>query len=448
MTAARSACLISLGCAKNLVDSETVIPQLLKLGYVVTTEPSEAELIVVNTCGFIESAVQEAIDHLLDAARYKTVGRCRILVALGCMVQRYGKKLAAELPEVDLFLGTSHYRAVGTAVGAFSQGDDRRLYLGPPGGPASADTPRILSTGVGSAFIKIAEGCDNRCSFCMIPRLRGRYRSRTVEDVLHEASRLAAAGAVELNLIAQDVSAFGTDRGEPDDLLRLLSSLEEVDGLQWIRLLYLYPDRIGDGLLRAMAASEKIVPYLDLPFQHVSPSILSAMRRGGEFQRPEEVVRRIRDAVPGVALRTSLMVGFPGETEADFEALLRFVETAKFEHLGVFAYSPEAGSRAARFPGQVAEAVKEHRRDVLLEMQRGISRSLMENLVGSTARVFVCGPHPETDLLLAGRLATQAPEVDGTVIITEGEAEAGRIVTVEIVKAHDYDVEARILLNQ
>lgn len=436
------AALISLGCAKNLVDSESMVKQLIDSGYRMTEAPAEADLILVNTCGFLESAVQEAIGAILDAARYKQSGSCRQLVVAGCMVQRYGKKLLAELPEVDLFLGTSHYHALGTALQALSAGNARKLWIGRPAHVANGAGERVRSTAAHTAYLKIAEGCGNTCSFCIIPHLRGPLRSRPPEGILSEAHRLAAEGVKEINLIAQDTTAYGLDLGMADGLPLLLEKLEMTPGLEWIRLLYSYPDRISERLLRLMAKSSRIAPYLDIPLQHCAPGVLKAMGRAGV--EPEKIIDRIRSILPEVALRTSIMVGFPGETRSDFNMLLRFMERARFDHAGVFAYSAEAGTRAARLPGRPLKKTAEKRRVELLELQREISRSKLEALVGRVLPVLVEGLHPETDLLLSGRLPTQAPEVDGAVIITGGSAEPGSIREVHVTAAHDYDLEGYI----
>jgi len=436
------AALISLGCAKNLVDSENMAKQLLDMGWKMTRVLPEAELIVVNTCGFLESAVQEAIEAILEAAQHKVSGKCSMLIAAGCMVQRYGKKLLREFPEVDLFLGTSHYHALETAVESKLAGNPKRLWIGKPGPVPGIEAGWAISTGSHSAYLKIAEGCGNSCSFCIIPNLRGPLRSRSEADVLTEAARLASAGIKEINLIAQDTTAFGLDRNDPEALPRLLEKLDEIPGPEWIRLLYSYPDRITGRLLYVMANSSKVVPYLDIPIQHCAPAILKAM--GRPPGSPERVIDKIRSAVPGVALRTSIIVGFPGETRAEFKSLLAFMERIEFDHAGVFVYSPEAGTRAARLPGRLGKKRVESRSAALLEVQREISRRKLKLLVGRNLPVLIEGPHPETDLLLAGRLSTQAPEVDGGVIVTSGHAEAGEICRVQIAAAHDYDLEGII----
>ncbi|MDR3554768.1 MAG: 30S ribosomal protein S12 methylthiotransferase RimO [Syntrophobacteraceae bacterium] len=436
------ACLISLGCAKNLVDSETMVKQLVDLGYQMTGEAGEADLIVVNTCGFLESAVQEAIQAVLEAAVHKESGKCSLLVAAGCMVQRYGKKLLQELPEVDIFLGTSHYHVLASAVESKLGGNPKRLWIERP--VRLPEPGRVISTGPHSAYLKIAEGCSNSCSFCIIPNLRGPLRSGMEADILAEAERLSALGIKEINLIAQDTTAFGLERDDPQALPNLLEKLDVTPGpLAWIRLLYSYPERISDRLLAVMAHSAKVVPYLDIPVQHCVPEVLGAM--GRPARSPEGIIEKIRSIVPGIALRTSIMVGFPGETRARFNSLMAFMERVGFDHAGVFAFSPETGTGAARLSGRPAGKTAEGRRAALLELQRDISRQKLEKLVGQSLPVMIEGPHPESDLLAYGRLPTQAPEVDGCVIITDGEVKAGEIRPVRITVSHDYDIEGMIL---
>lgn len=438
------AALVSLGCAKNLVDSEMVVPQLKELGYTMTSEPSQASLIVVNTCGFLQSAVEEAIETILDLAALKTSGTCQLLVVTGCMVQRYGKKLLDLLPEVDALVGTSHYQHMGAIVRAKLQGDSARLWIDTPRHLFTGQALRQRSTPFYTAYLKIADGCSNHCTFCLIPKLRGAYRSREVPDVFREAAHMAAQGVKEINLIAQDITAFGRDRGKPHALEELLGLLEGLAGVEWVRLLYAYPDRVTESLLQCMAGSQKVVPYLDIPFQHCVPHILQAMRCRSDPTDVDEVLGLIRSQMPHITLRTSLMVGFPGESEADFQQLLRFVERAQFDHIGVFAFSPETGSRAARMANQVADEVKERRRRQLLELQQAISRQRLQRWVDRTVPVLVEGLHPETELLLVGRMACQAPEVDGTVIITSGHGEPGQVLPAKITRAHAYDVEGEL----
>jgi ribosomal protein S12 methylthiotransferase len=434
------AALIHLGCAKNLVDSETVVPQVLASGYTMTDDPAQASLILVNTCGFLESAVEEAIETILEASQHKTSGNCACLLVMGCMVQRYGKKLLPLLPEVDLFVGTSHYHEISSILESLPAPSHQRLWIAAPRHVADSRAPRVRSTPGYSAYLKIAEGCSNRCTFCLIPQLRGPYRSRTIGDVMREATQMVAEGVREINLIAQDITAYGGDQGNPAALVHLLGELEALPDLAWLRLLYAYPGRIDEALLKVMAHSTKIVPYLDFPIQHCVPRILQAMHRGEIAPDMPKLIERIRWQVPQIALRTSVMVGFPGESEADFEKLLHFVEDVQFDHLGVFAFSPETGSRAAKLPDQVPEPVKQARREHLLEVQRNISYQRLKRLIGCTLPVLIEGVHPETDLLLVGRLATQAPEVDGVAIITKGTGDAGQIMPLAITAVEDYDV--------
>lgn len=445
MASDQIASIISLGCAKNLVDSETMAAQLLSLGYSMSGSPSEADLIVVNTCGFLQSAVEEAIDTILSYARFKSEGVCRALVVVGCMVQRYGRKLPQLLPEVDLFLGTSHYLDLGKALDAMKGGSTRRIWIGRPGAVIGPIAPRLLSTPPHSTYLRVADGCSNRCAYCMIPRLRGPYRSRKLEDVVREASELIAQGTIEINVIAQDTTAFGLDLGRGNSLLSLIEELEKFPDLKWVRILYTYPERVVEELLATMRSSTKVVPYLDIPIQHCVSRILKAMGRTGGSEALADRIAMIRHYLPDVSLRTSFMVGFPGETEDDFQKLIAFVETMKFDHVGVFAFSAEAGARAARYPEQVDEAVKQERRQTLLDTQRKISRTRLSRFVGRELDVLVEGLHPETELLLQGRTAHQAPEVDGMVIITEGIAETGEIHRALVTGVHDYDIEARLI---
>lgn len=439
------ASLISLGCAKNLVDSEIMVAQLLRSGYCMTEDPAKASVVVVNTCGFLLSAVEEGVQCILEMVECKSSGSCKCLIMTGCMVQRYGKKLAALLPEVDLFLGTSHCHRLAEILFERQAGNERRVWLAAPRHLLDADTPRTRSTPPHTAYLKIAEGCGNSCSFCLIPHLRGPYRSRTIPDLVREAEMMVSEGVKEINLIAQDTAAFGMDREGSPQLIPLLESMERLPGLLWVRLLYSYPDRVTDDLLDWIAQSEKIVPYLDIPIQHSSMKLLEKMRTNGSRVDPRDLVGRVRSKIPSLSLRTSLMVGFPGETEADFQDLLEFLQEAQFDHLGVFAFSPEPGTAAARYHGQLDDTIKEERKRILLEHQQEISRRRLERLVGQVLPVLVEGYHPETNLLLCGRLATQAPEVDGGVLITRGLGIPGEFARARITTAHSYDLEAELL---
>lgn len=441
------AAVVSLGCPKNQVDSRIIAEQLIASGYALTSDPSHAALIVVNTCGFLQSAVEESIDTILRLSRWKEEGVCTGLIVTGCMVQRYGRKLPAALPEVDYFLGTGEV----TRLKQWIFGDPREDLRGavrisrPREVEYAIGSCRVSDGNAASVYLRIADGCNNRCRFCMIPRLRGPLRSRPVEVVLREADALVRAGAVEINLIAQDITAYGADKGGPGNLMGLLAGLERLAGLRWVRLMYVYPEGVTDELLAFMRHSGKIIPYLDIPLQHCVPHILQGMRGRAPKLAAEALVERIRRAVPEIALRTTLMVGFPGETAQDFKALMTFVRRVQFDHVGVFAFSPERGTAAARMASQVSEEEKCDRRNELLAAQAEISKRLLARRVGKSLPVLIEGYHPETDLLLQGRLQSQAPEVDGTVLITAGIATPGRIVPVKITRSHVYDLEGEVL---
>lgn len=440
--------LISLGCAKNRVDSEIVLADLMDKGHRPVDDPEAAELILVNTCAFIQPAVDEAIDTLLEAARFKEEGRARFLIGLGCLPQRYGQDLSAEMSEVDLFIppaslasaGLMIQNLIGTAPGGDGGASDDLLFGGEPF-LYRADTPRALSTSPGSAYVKIAEGCPNRCTYCTIPSIRGAQHSRTVDDVLTELAALAAEGVVEANLVAQDLTAFGSDLDLPGALIELIKGLDGLETApRWVRLLYLNPALVDDDLLAAAAASERVIPYLDVPLQHAAPGMMKRMGRRPPGPDMVEWAHELRRKVPGVALRTTVMVGFPGETEEDFQMLMDFIRRARIDHLGAFAFCPEQGTPAARMGDIVNPETAAGRLDLVLEAQAGVSAAINRERVGQTVDVLVEGPHPESDLLLSGRARFQAPEVDGGVIITAGQGRPGRIQPGRIVEAHQYDL--------
>lgn len=438
--------MVSLGCAKNLVDSENMLGLLRQAGFKLATSPAGVDVAVVNTCGFLQSAVEEAIDTILEMVALKKNGDLRRVVVTGCMVQRYGYKLRRELPEVDAWLGTAALDRIvsgvagktGSGMGAFSL--HRPDYL------ADHTVPRVRSTPFYTAYLKIAEGCSHHCSYCMIPRLRGPYRSRTIDSLLFEAEEMAAQGVREVNLVAQDTTFFGIDRhGAKNTLEDLLRSLVAIEGLDWIRLLYCHPDRISDDLLALMESEEKICPYLDIPFQHVNPGILRAMGRPIHEESPLDLVRRIRKAHRKIYLRTTFMVGFPGETEHMFHELCSFVEEARFHHLGVFVFSPEKGTAAYRLVPRVSPDVAEDRRSLLLQCQAAVSRDLNRELTGQVLSVLIEGAFEETPLLLAGRTAWMAPDVDSRVLINKGSGIPGELMDVRISEAHTYDLIGEIL---
>ena len=432
--------LISLGCAKNLVDSEVMLGELESRGHRIVNDLDEAETVIVNTCGFVEEAKQESIEAILEVARAKTGGDKRLLVA-GCMVNRYGRELEREIPEIDGFIGLDDLRRVGDLVEIGGEA--------PPPSPSHLvfdhTAPRKLTTR-GHAYLKVAEGCDNPCTFCAIPLWRGRFRSRTVADLVAEARELERQGVRELCLIAQDTTRYGEDLGlGRGGMRRLVEELLAATELPWIRFLYAYPTTLDDGLLRLMAAEERFVPYLDIPLQHSHPDILRAMRRGGSETSYLRLVDRARDLVPGIWLRSTFIVGFPGERREHFEHLLDFVRRARFDHLGAFVYSREEGTPAAELGDRVAGATARRRHQRLLEEQRPIALASRQRLVGHRLQVLVEGVCRETEHLLEARHAGQAPEIDGRVLINDGAAPGGSMAEVEITDAWPDDVVGRIV---
>jgi len=434
-------CLVSLGCAKNLVDSEVILGLLSKEGYLLTTDPLRAEILIVNTCSFIEEATREAIETIFQLSRLKKEGRCRLLVVSGCLPQRYGKVLEKELPEVDLFVGTGAFQNLPKLL---SQKPRRKSFLPKSTFLYNESTPRILSTPPFIAYLKIAEGCSNACTFCTVPKIRGSYRSRKLRSVLGEAERLADQGVQELILIAQDTTAYGRDLQDGTNLEKLLKNLVSVEGLRWIRILYSYPrtDNFTDGLLELMAQEEKICPYLDLPLQHIDDEILKRMGRRSKGAEIRSLLQKIRTFLPQVSLRSSLIVGFPGEKEGQFKALLDFVEETQFDHLGAFKYSSEEGTPASRLPHPIVESVKEERLRALMEIQKKISLKKYQGMVGQRNVVLVEGPQRKRGVL-RGRLQTQAPEIDGSVFL-DGKAQPGDWVEARMTQALPYDLVAQI----
>ena len=434
---------LSLGCAKNRVDTEVMLGHLTRGGHEITVSPEEAEIIVVNTCGFIESASQESVDAILEMARQKVVGNCRKLVVAGCLVQRYRTQILEQIPEVDAVIGTNEIPEIlelcrgQTLKSNPPRYESRELYL------YSDSDPRILTTPSYSAYLKVAEGCDHPCTFCVIPQIRGNFRSRPLDSVLTEARRLAAQGIREINLVAQDTTMYGWDWGNRLGLADLIRRLGEIEGIRWIRFLYAYPNNIYDELLQAMAETPSACKYIDVPLQHISRQILKQMKRGGNRRSLTRLLMRIRDKVPGVAIRTTMIVGFPGETEEDVHELMEFVEEARFERLGVFTYSDEENAASHPLGSKVPEAVKEERRQRLMKLQTGISKAGNLKLVGETLPVLVEGTSAESDLLWQGRLSTQAPDIDGVVYLNDGitdHTRPGDIVPVRINEAHPYDL--------
>ena len=464
--------VISLGCSKNLVDTEVMLGHLQRAGCRFVLDPAEADVIIVNTCGFIEAAREESVEAILEAARLKEDGRLQRLVVAGCMVQRYRDELGASLPEVDAFIGLDELHTVVSGAGlppaAGSGGPLLRagsaslpvIRAASAARPASAtataawgaatylyddSTPRLTATPRWSAYLKIAEGCDHTCAFCAIPSFRGMFRSRDPLSVVREAQQLAANGVREINLIAQDSSHYGRDRGRADGLAELLRDLDGVETLRWIRLHYLYPNTVTPRLIAAMAELPRVVEYVDIPLQHADTATLKRMRRGGTAASHLALLDRFRCAMPDAALRSTLIVGFPGESEAEFETLLDFVDEARFDHLGVFTYSHEERTAAYAADDDVPAAVKEERRDRLMAAQQRIAFERNSERIGRRVEVLVEGAHPETEHLLVGRTRGQAPDVDGQVLINEGSAAPGDFAIVELTECAGYDLVGGIV---
>ncbi len=439
MGSSRTIHFVSLGCAKNRVDTEVMLGVSDLAGYARVDDPAEAEVIVVNTCGFIGPAKEESIDTILEMGLHKERGTCQKLVVAGCLSQRYPEEMSAELGEVDHFLGSSDMLKLRSVL----ESQPERLLVGNPADyTMRAEDPRVLSGSMHSAYMKIAEGCNRVCSFCAIPSFRGKQRSRTVADLVTEAERLADAGVVEVNLISQDTVAYGRDLESRRSLAELLSALAEVERLRWVRAHYLYPETLTDELIEVLASHNKVLPYIDMPLQHASDAMLKRMRRGHGGDRMKRVVTRLRQALPNLVFRTTFIVGHPGETDADFDELVRFVEWAEFDHVGVFLYSPEDGTHAATMNDAPPSEVGEARRAELMRVQRPISRERLERLVGTQLDVLVEGPSDESEFLLQGRWWGQAPEVDGSIYLANGTASAGEIVPVLVTDAADYDLLA------
>jgi ribosomal protein S12 methylthiotransferase len=491
--------MVSLGCPKNLVDSEVMLGLAQQHGHQLTRDAADADVLIVNTCAFIDRAKQESIDTILEMAEHKKSGACRRLIVTGCMAERYRDELRTEIPEIDAVLGTGEVPEIVGAIGASgasgagaigatgaigavipllrSNGEaiapshlshthpshalhlshthpSHSLHPSHPSHPLptyiyDADTPRLLATPRHYAYVKIAEGCDYKCAFCIIPKLRGHYRSRSHESIVREAEGLAARGVKELLLISQDTSFYGVDQKERGALARLLRALNRIDGLEWIRMLYLYPTTIGDDVLEAMAESEKVCKYIDLPLQHASDAVLKRMKRPGTRASYEQLLDRVRTRVPGVSLRTTFIVGFPGETDADYGELEGFVQAVGFDHVGVFTYSHEEGTSAHGLDDDVSARTKAARRNRLMKRQERIVRRAQKARVGTAARLLVDGP-AEHELVLRARLESQAPDIDPLVYLTDCDPSrhsAGQFIDAEIVGSRGYDLLARPVID-
>ena len=458
--------LISLGCPKNLVDSEVMLGLAKQAGHELTQDAAQADVLVVNTCAFIDKAKQESIDAILEMAQHKKDGACRQLIVTGCMAERYREELKKEIPEIDVLLGTGEVPQIVNAIGVGRpEGRPQPETFGAtffktkptvrnaepllPTYLYDADTPRFLATPRHYAYIKVAEGCDYKCAFCIIPKLRGKYRSRPADSIVREARALAARGVKELLLISQDTTFYGIDLGQRGALARLLRSLNAIDGLEWIRLLYLYPTTIDDETLAAIAECEKVCKYIDLPLQHASNAVLKRMKRPGTRQTYDALLTRIRECVAGVALRTTFIVGFPGEADADVEELCGFVGDHAFDHVGVFTYSHEEGTSAFGFDDDVPAREKTARRNRVMSLQKRLVTTRQRARIGERTRVIVDGPSGDHDLVLRARLATQAPDIDASVFLTECDPSTlapGDLAKVELVGARGYDFIARPVL--
>jgi ribosomal protein S12 methylthiotransferase len=440
---------VSLGCPKNLVDSEVMLGLLQKAGHTLTPDKSEADVIVVNTCSFIEASRKESIETILEMAELKETGRCKRLVVAGCLAERYPREIASDLVEVDAIIGTNQINQICSAVGgqpvlpptSFAR-SDADLYL------YDHATPRALTTPRYSAYIKIAEGCDHTCAFCIIPKIRGAFRSRTLQSLVQEAQDLAAQGVKEITLVSQDTTSYGLDLGLRDGLAGLLEALAEVEGIRWIRFLYLYPSLISERLLDVIHSCPSICNYIDMPLQHASAPMLKAMRRGGDRRTLARLVDRIRKRIPDVTFRTTMIVGFPGETEADFQELYDFCREMEFDRLGVFTYSDEENTTAYDLTGKVPARTAERRRRVLMELQSEIAARKNRSLVGQEYPLLVEGPSRESELLLEGRLESQAPEIDGLCLVNDSEiaqVQSGEFYTVRINRALGHDLLGTII---
>ena len=429
---------VSLGCSKNLVDTEVMLRTLHDAGFEITPDESEAEIIIVNTCGFIESAKQESIDNILDVAALKEWGKCRHIIATGCLVERYREEVMKELPEVDALIGVGSLEDVAAACEAVLRGEKYTSFKDKEKSRLGGD--RILTTQDHTAYLKIAEGCDNLCTYCAIPLIRGKFRSRTIEDIVKEAKELKELGVKELNLIAQDTTRYGLDLYGEYSLARLVREITKNTDIPWIRLLYCYPDKITDELVDELRDNPRLLKYMDIPIQHISDSVLKRMNRHGGTALIKETVKKLRDSVPAIVLRTTAMVGFPGETEEDFCELCEYIKEARFDRFGAFTFSPEEGTPAADLPDRIDEQVKQDRYDVIMQTQLTVAEELNEKKLGSILTVL-CDGFDTVAEIYYGRSYGDAPDVDGKVYFTSKEPiSTGEFIEVKITEALDYDV--------
>ncbi len=435
---------ISLGCSKNLVDSENMIGILTEKGYEITEDIEEAEIIIVNTCAFIDSAKAESIETILDAASYKEMGKCKILICAGCLSQRYKDEILSELPELDAIVGVEDYDKIAEAIDEAKKNGNRKFF----GGNASDKTlPRVITTPKHTAYLKIAEGCDNFCSYCAIPFIRGRYKSRPMEEIVAEAEELAESGVKELIVIAQDTSRYGIDLYKEKKLPELLKKLCKIENVKWVRVHYCYPEEINDEIIDVFKTEEKIVKYMDIPIQHADDEILKKMNRKTTGEALRTLIDKLRKEIPGIAIRTSLIAGFPGETEEQFETLCNFVKEMKFERLGAFAYSAEEGTRAAKMENQIDDEVKERRAEILMDIQNKVAEENGKSFIGKTLTVLTEGFDSES-CLYYGRSYMDSLDVDAFVYFgAEKEVEAGEFVKVKIMDYVDYDLTGEMIYD-
>ena len=435
---------ISLGCSKNLVDTEVMLYNLYERGYEIEPEPEKAEIVIINTCGFIQSAKEESIDNILDAAELKKWGECKHIIATGCLVERYREEVTELLPEVEALVGVGSLDKIADACDAVMKGEKYSSFEDK--NTSKLGGGRILTTMPHTAYLKVAEGCDNRCTYCAIPLIRGKFRSRTIEDIVAEAKQLESTGVVELNLIAQDTSRYGLDLYGEYSLARLVREICENTNIPWIRLLYCYPDKITDELIDELASNPRLVKYMDIPIQHISDKVLTLMNRHGGKQLIVDTVKKLRERVPGITLRTTAMVGFPGEDDADFEELCLFIKEARFDRFGAFTYSPEEDTPAYEFENQVDDQVKQDRYDCLMETQLTVTEDLNRRKVGKRMTVLVDGWDSVAEIYFARSMA-DAPDVDGKVYVRapKGKIKPGEFVTVRIEEALDYDLIATLI---
>jgi len=445
---------VSLGCPKNLVDSQVMLGLLEKDRYAIVPEAADAEVIIVNTCSFIQASKEESIETILEMAQLKESGKCKVLVASGCMTQRYSKELEVEMPEVDLFIGTGQYHRITELLNKHGQAMEmgapipQRSYVDQPAFIHTETDPRMHTGPAYTAFLKLSEGCNRRCAFCIIPKLRGNVRSRTVESLVIETRGMASRGVRELNLVAQDLTEYGMEWKYRERLETLLPELCKIDGIEWIRLHYVYPDQFSDELVDLIASQPKIVKYMDMPIQHTNDRVLASMNRRLTKSKLFDLVAKLRARIPGVVFRTSIIVGFPGETEAEFEELCRDLEALDLDHVGVFRYSKEEGTKAFDMDGQIHPATKRRRAKKLIEILQRQRGQKHDALVGQRITVMIEGASEETELLLQGRMPTQAQEIDGHVLINDTgdfvDLGPGDLVQVEIAEGTPSELVGRV----